>query len=429
MRTIKTCRSCGFATLEDIMSLGDIKLSDFVDMAEPEPKAYPLNLVLCTTCKLVQLKETTPPENLYNDRYGYKSGISNTIRADLKDVVEKAKETVFINDHDTVIDIASNDGTLLSNYPKNLYRVGFDPVEKYAPEAREHASMIYPEYFTFKQEVPKAKVITAISCFYDLDNPNQFVEDLTKSLHDNGVIILQQNYLVSMLLKNAFCNIVHEHIEYYSLLSLEDLLNRHGLEVFDVETSPINGGSFRTYIAFMGTRKVTDAVHTMRANERSMGLDTIDVYHAFKDRVTQSSEALRAFVTAEAAKGKETYIYGASTRGNTLLQVAGLTRELLPAAVERNPEKVGKKIASLGVPIISEESARKDPPAYFLVCPWFFRDEIVEREAEYIKNGGSLIFPLPRLEVVNDKRHHAQHSQGRTGNGWPVSTASIAPGL
>lgn len=406
---ISHCRSCLSTKLYTALSLGEQYLSDFIEEGERKPMSFPLNLVMCMECDLVQLGETTPHTKLYHDRYGYYSGVSDTIRADLRDIVDKAMQRVKVHEGDVVIDIGSNDGTLLKNYPEQVMRIGFDPVSKFQQYYDNIPNLtFFNDYFsfgTYSRRFPqtKAKIITAISMFYDLDEPNAFVADLAKALHPQGLLIIQQNYLGSMIQNMAFDNIVHEHLEYYSLTSLSRLLNRHGLDVVDVYQNSINGGSFRAYVKHM------DNVKKMRINEKSMKLNNKMTYFLFGMRVKQAANKLYRFIKGEVESGKKVYVYGASTRGNTLLQAAGLDHTLIKAAVERNPVKFGKLIASVDIPIISEEQARKEKPDYFLVLPWFNKAEIVRREEEFIKQGGSLLFPLPSLTVVN-AQNFSNHS-------------------
>ena len=391
------CRSCGNDKLKDILQLGDQYLSDFVPIDSPKPEKYPLNLVLCKKCSLLQLKDTTPSTSLYNDHYGYRSGINQTMKDHLREIVEEAMKRVKLKERDVVVDIGCNDLSLIKNYPLNIIRVGFDPVKKFKTETKHIRAIFIDDYFSFDKypkDLPKAKIITAISMFYDLDDPNKFVSDMVDILDTNGIIIIQQNYLVGMLQQNAFDNIVHEHLEYYSLTSLEKLLNKHGLEVFDVETSQINGGSFRTYIRHMSNLK------KMRYMERKLKLNNEWTYYLFALQVKKITRKLHDFIENEVKKGKIIYIFGASTRGNTLLQAANLDNKLIKKAVERNPEKWEKKIASVNIPIISEEQAAKEKFDYALFLPWFFKDELVSRYKYLADKGVKFIFPLPKLEII-----------------------------
>lgn len=393
------CRSCGSERIRQVLDLGKQHLADFRDDDKPSPK-YPLVVVLCEKCKLVQLEDTTPQAEMYHERYGFKSSISDSIKADLDDIVTHAFQ--YINDPTSWLDIASNDGYLLSCVPTDIFRVGVDPVEFLCEEAIQHADMIINDYYSLDavKDMPFFDVITSISCFYDMPDPSQFVSDVKNALKEDGVWVIQQNYLLTTLQLNAVDNICHEHLEYYSLLALENLLERHGLEVNEVTTSSINGGSFRTIVSRKGTFFVHKSVAKQREIELDYGLDTVEPYEDFNKRVTKQLEGLRRLVKKLNSEGEKVYILAASTRGGTIWQSAGLTKKDLPYAVERNPAKVGRIMSSIGSEIISEEQAHEDNPGYMVVSIWFFRDEIIKREAEYLKNGGHLIFPLPELEIV-----------------------------
>jgi SAM-dependent methyltransferase len=401
---IKKCRSCNSKNLISILSLGNQYLSDFVKI-NIKPKQFPLNMILCKQCFLVQLDYSAPTKYLYTERYGYKSGINQTMQDELKEIAQKALKKIKRTDEKIVaVDIGSNDGTLLKNYPKRIYRIGVEPITKFAKETKKYSDKVINDFFTYEsfQKVlknKKADIVTIISCFYDMEEPNKFISDVKKIMKEDGICIIQQNYLVGMLKLNAFDNIVHEHLEYYSLLSLNNLLDKHGLEVFDVELRQLNGGSFRTYICFKGKRKISKSVEKLNKYEKRLGLNKKTVYLDFAKRIKHNKKRLFEFIKKENKKGKTIYLYGASTRGNTLLQYFDLDNTLIKKAVERNPEKWDKIIASVGIPIISEQEARKDKPDYMLVLPWFFKKEFLKREKAYLKHG-HFIFPLPKFEVI-----------------------------
>jgi NDP-4-keto-2,6-dideoxyhexose 3-C-methyltransferase len=400
---IKTCRSCNSKTLISILSLGNQYLSDFVKINR-KPKSFPLNMVLCKKCFLVQLDYSAPSKYLYTERYGYKSGINQTMQEELKEIAQKSLKRIRKSkDKIVTVDIGANDGTLLKNYPKSIYKVAVEPITKFAKEAKKYSDKVINDFFTYesfqkKLGNRKADIVTIISCFYDMEEPNKFISDVKKIMKDDGICVIQQNYLVGMLKQNAFDNIVHEHLEYYSLLSLNNLLSKHGLEVFDVELRTLNGGSFRTYIGLKGKKRITKAVEKLNKYEKRLGLNKKKVYLDFAKRIKNNKKKLFEFIKKENEKGKIIYLYGASTRGNTLLQYFNLDNTLIKKAVERNPEKWGKIIASVGIPIISEVEARKDKPDYMLVLPWFFKKEFLKREKAYLKHG-HFIFPLPKFEV------------------------------
>lgn len=402
---IRKCRSCNSINLTNIISLGNLYLSDFITGKNKTPK-YPLILVLCEKCLLLQLKHTTPPALLYTDNYGYKSGINQTMRDHLKEIAENSiKKLKKPGKRIIAVDIGANDGTLLRHYPKSVYKVAIEPIKKFAKECKKNSDLVINDFFNYSSYYKnmrnkKANLITAISCFYDINNPNKFLHDITKILKEDGVFVIQQNYLVKMLTQNAFDNIVHEHLEYYSLLSLQNLLKRNGMEVFDIELRELNGGSFRTYIAFNKNRTVTNAVHEQENLEKLINLQRKKIYTDFAKRIKENKKIVVKFIKQQVALGKKIYVYGASTRGNTLLQYFKLDNTLIQKAVEKNPEKWGTKIASVSIPIISEEQARKEKPDYMLVLPWFFKEEFLKREKKYLEQGGRFIFPLPTFEIV-----------------------------
>ena len=402
---IRECRACYSKRLLNVISFGNLYLSDFLKTNKKPPK-YPLALVLCQNCSLLQLRHTTPPSLLYTDNYGYKSGINQTMKDQLKESAEKSISKLKNRKGKIIaVDIGANDGTLLKFYPKTVYKVAIEPIKKFAKESKKYTDVVINDFFNFEsynKYLPgkKADLITAISCFYDIDDPNKFLQDIKKILKDDGILVIQQNYLKLMLEQNAFDNIVHEHLGYYSLTSLQNLLDKNGFEVFDVELNNLNGGSFRTYICFKKKRPISKSVKNLLMIEKKLNFNRKTVYKEFAKRVRDNKNALKKFINNEVKKGKKIYVYGASTRGNTLLQYFNLNKKIIPCAVERNSEKWGKKIASLGIPIISEEQARKDMPDYMLVLPWFFKEEFLKRESDYLKKGGHFIFPLPKLEII-----------------------------
>ena len=397
MRTITECRSCGGA-IKEFLDLGVQYTSDF-RLDDSKTPAYPIVAVLCDVCKLVQLRDTTPSHEMYHDNYGFKSGVSNSIKEDLEDNVKNALE--FKPKAKNWLDIASNDGTLLSYVPKNIHRVGVDPITKYCELAVEHADKIVNDFFK-ADLLPyyKFDVITSISCFYDMDDPNKFVGDVAQVLDDEGVWVIQQNYLLPTMELNAVDNFCHEHLEYYTLLSMEPLLERHGLEVIDLSTSMVNGGSLRTIVAHKGKFPVHDAVVHQRTIEKTAGLDTEEPYNRFAKDVWKNLKELKLFVKDAKKDSKTVAILAASTRGATIWQAAGIGQDDVMFAVERNPEKVGKYFNAIGVPIVSEETEREVKPDYMIVGPWFFAQEIIDREKDYIDSGGALVIPLPKLEII-----------------------------
>ncbi|MBU2612465.1 MAG: class I SAM-dependent methyltransferase, partial [Nanoarchaeota archaeon] len=354
---IDSCRSCGSSELSDILSLGEMYVTNFVNSEKEQGPKIPLELVLCGSdegCGLLQLRHTTRPDLMWGDQYWYKSGINSMIRKDLEDIVEKSKKVISLTPGDTVVDIGCNDGTMLGYYNvPGLNLVGFEPSKNVAAEAKSKGINVINDFFNeeaYSQKVgkEKAKIITAISMFYDLDKPNDFVEGVAKSLDKNGLFVIQQNYLATMIKNNAVDNICHEHLEYYSHHSLEHLLNRHGFETFDIELNDINGGSIRNYVRFKGSNVFQSDEAKKRVNaiiqfEKDEELNDPKTYHAFANRINLIKTDLMNFLTSEKENGKKICALGASTRGNTLLQYFGLNSDLIDVIFDKNQDKEGKK--------------------------------------------------------------------------------------
>lgn len=397
------CRSCTSSRLLEVLDLGLIHISAFLAPSEPDTPKTPVVLVLCESCSLLQLKHYIEPD-IHFTNFRYRSGLTATMRNALLDVVEGVSKRIDIRRGDTVVDIGSNDSTLLRYWSPNFERIGFEPAENHMAEARETGLTIVNDYFshTGLREVTgkKAKVITAIACMYDVNNLNQFCVDIKQSLAADGVFCVQLMSLRQMLANNDIGNLTQEHVTHFSLTSLESLLERHGLYVFDAEENDVNGGSLRVYSS-PTLRSPSAALVMLRHDESKAGYSGAEVYRAFARRVEQDKTALKYLVDYHysATPDEPLYAYGASTKGNLMLDYWGLTREDIPFAVERDPRKVGLEMVASRIPIISEFEGRERSHR-FLVLPYAFREEMIKRECGWLKQGGQLIFPLPKLEIV-----------------------------
>lgn len=404
-----TCRSCGSGRLEEALDFGNRFISNFADVPdESRWPRVPLELMLCRDCSLVQLRHTTPGEWMFR-RYWYKSGVNGWMRAALADISRSAAEFAGLACGDSVLDIGCNDGTLLRSYTvEGIRRVGFEPAENLASENAQGTDRVVRDFFSARPVVnERFHVITSIAMFYDLEDPNTFVADIAHVLEHDGVWVIEMHYLPLTLERNAFDAVCHEHLEYYSLASLEPLLARHGLEVANAETNEVNGGSVRVYVVHRGAalgKRLSGREHVeaMRSKERGLGLEKLATYVAFGERVRTIGQRLNDWLASERAIGKEIAVYGASTKGNTLLQVYGIDRSVVRSAAERNPEKWGKYTVGTWIPIVSEEEARAHADD-FLVLPWHFLAEMREREHEFLGRGGQLVAPLPEPCIVDAK--------------------------
>ena len=417
MITRTTCRVCK-GPLEPILDLGEHYVSNFVSPEKPDGFKAPLELVLCHQCKLLQLKHTVPGEQLYQN-YWYRSGTNQTMINALTDIAHRAEVLIHLKAGDAVLDIGCNDGTLLKAYKTpGIYKIGFDPAQNMASFSKKSADKIIIDFFnaeTFHREPDLAnrpvKIVTSIAMFYDLEEPNKFVSDIKSIMHPEGLWIVQMSYLPLMLKHNEFGNICHEHLEYYSLQSLEYLLHLNDFEIIDVELNDVNGGSIRAYIRNRSAnlesfgdetwRKLAaERVRLLREQEIKLGLDTIKPYQEFAFWVERIKKDTVRFIKEQTKKSKKVYVYGASTKGNTVLQYFELDHALIIATAERNPDKWGKVTVGTRIPIVSEEEARAAKPDYFLVLPWHFIEEFIQREKDFLKRGGRFILPAPHFTLI-----------------------------
>lgn len=368
------------------------------------------------TC-LVRLDKAADPDFMYG-RYWYRSGINQSMKNELAGIVESITKVKPLKDGDVWLDIACNDGTLLSYVPDNLFRVGIDPVDDtFKAEAEKVSDVIVQDYFSLNAydsaTSKSASVVTCIAMFYDLDDPRPFLEDVYDALDDDGLFVLQMSYTPLMLQQLAFDNICHEHVYYYTLYTLKNLLNRAGFRVMDCQLNDVNGGSFRVYAmkadgdpATFGTQPYRDVcamrVQSLLTNERANRFNTPEVWFDFFDAVQDLKHNTRQFIEQVRSEGKTVWGYGASTKGNTLLQFFGLDHTMIGAIAERSPYKFGLRTIGTDIPIVSEEEMREAKPDYMLVLPWHFRAEFLQRERGYLQNGGQFIFPCPVFDVVGE---------------------------
>ncbi len=391
--TIKKCRVCKCGKLKSILSLGDLCVSTFVNNPREKVVKAPLELVLCERCTLLQLRDTAPQELMYSRHYWYRSGLNTVIINDLKEITEVASSMANLEANDIVLDIGANDGTMLDFYPKNLIRVGCEPADNLAKELKKVTQHVIHDFWNYDNwkklfGEKKAKVITAVGMFYDMEDPNQFISDSVKALEKDGIFIAQLMCLRPMLEKNDLGNICHEHLEYYSYESLKYLFETNGLEIFKVEENSINGGSYRIF-----------AKHFRKGSVGFPEKFTLKDYKDFEKRIISNRDKCVKFIKEVVSSGKKVYVYGASTKGNTILQYYGLDSTLISGAAEKSSEKWGKYTVGSLIPIVSEEEARKKAD-YFLVLPWAFFKSFHSKEKGWLEKGGKFIVPLPEFRIV-----------------------------
>jgi hypothetical protein len=405
---IKKCRICESSNLTTVLSLGEQYLTGVFPKSINETISKgPLDLSWCSSCGLLQMKQSYSLDEMYGDNYGYRSGLNSSMVKHLQQKIRTLEILAKPSDNDLVIDIGSNDATSLKAYSGNFKKIGIDPTGKKFIEFYTNDIQLIPEFFsanTFKQNFPNktAKIITSIAMFYDLENPAIFVRDIASVLSDEGIWHFEQSYMPSMLRTNSYDTICHEHLEFYSFKVVNNLLEQEGLRIIDVQMNAINGGSFAITACKNSAsyKSNTPLINWMLKQEEDMGLDTPKPYRDFEDRVFRHRNNLVDLINALVNDGKKIIGYGASTKGNVLLQFCNFNTSQIPYIAEVNPDKFGSFTPGTNIPIISEKDARDMKPDYFIVFPWHFKDGILEREKEFRERGGKFIFPLPEIEIV-----------------------------
>lgn len=408
-RQISGCRICKNTQLVEVLDLGVQTLTGvFPRSRAQEVTAGPLKLVKCTgddaVCGLLQLQHTYDLGELYGDNYGYRSGLNSSMVAHLHAKVRRILDRVTLSDDALVIDIGANDSTTLQAYPtQGCTLVGVDPTgvkfQKFYPP---HIQLI-PEFFsaaTVRQHFGdrKAAVITSFSMFYDLEEPMTFMKEIAEVLDDDGVWVLEQSYMPTMLQRNSYDTVCHEHLEYYALKQIKWMTDRLGLKIVDVEFNDINGGSFSLMVAKRDSRHAeSPQVDAILEQEAHAGLQTLQPFYEFAENVAASRSTLRAFLDEAKRFGKTVCALGASTKGNVLLQYCQITEADITRVGEVNPDKYEAFTPGSLLPIVSEEDVLAMQPDYLLVLPWHFRPFFVEHPRYF---GHNLIFPLPQLELV-----------------------------
>ena len=417
---LQRCKVCGSGALTDVIRIAPQFLSptftrNNAEEGELAKIRVGLTMTLCDRssnpagCGLLQLREEVEPDLLYR-RYFYRSATSETMRNDLRDVINDIRGRLDLKPRDVVVDIGANDCTTLAFYPDYLRRVGFEPARNIDWSHVDPSITVVNDYFSakrFEQHFPgaKAKAVGCNAMFYDLSDPNSFVADVKAVLAPDGIWCIQLSYLPLMLTNMNFYDICHEHLSYYSLDVLKKLMERNGLAVFDASTNAVNGGSLRVFIAHADNKRVfAEAgrrnLAALAEMESDLKLDQAQTYRDYFAKIQDLATRVNTFLEAEIRRGGKVFGLGASTKGNVLLQLFGITKERMPYISERNPDKVGLRTLGTDFELISEQRARDLRPSTMVVLPWYFKKEIVAREEDYLRQGGKLLFPMPYAHVV-----------------------------
>jgi hypothetical protein len=409
-KQIDHCRISSSKHLVSVLNLGTQALTGVFPKSPSQPITEgPLELVWCPDSGLLQLNHSYDSGEMYGENYGYRSGLNQSMVDHLSGKVAYLERMCRPSSGDVIVDIGSNDATTLKAYATpGLRRIGIDPTGKKFRSFYPEDVRLVPDFFSAAayrsvERERGARIVSSIAMFYDLESPIDFAREVASILTKDGVWHFEQSYMPSMLRLNSYDTICHEHLEYYSLQVVANILDQADMKVVDVGMNAVNGGSF----AVTAARKENTSVKPNRAvidwlleQEDRMGLQSTRPYREFEERVFRHREDLTRLIRALNADGKKVLGYGASTKGNVVLQFCGLTSKDIPAIAEVNAEKFGAFTPGTHIPIVSEADARAMNPDYFLVLPWHFKDGILRREKEYLARGGKFIFPFPEIEII-----------------------------
>jgi len=409
-KEINRCRISKSSNLKRIINLGNQHLSGIFPKTKTKRIGKgPLDLVWCDKSKLAQLKHTYALDKMYGNNYGYRSGLNASMVQHLKQKISKLELEVQLESGDIVIDIGSNDATTLKAYKnKEVKKIGIDPTgekfkEFYPPEIDLIVDFFPTDRLKDLFPSKKAKIITSVAMFYDLEDPKYFVESIANNLDLNGIWHFEQSYLPLMLEKISYDTICHEHLEYYTLESIILMLEEYGLKIIDIELNSVNGGSFALSVSHKkcekyGTNK--NKINEILEREKNLELSNFLLFNEFEKNVFQQKQNLINLIDKVNNDGKIIHCYGASTKGNVILQFCGINEAKIPYVAEVNEDKFNSYTPGTNIPIISQEESYKMGPDYYLVLPWHFRNNILKREKKYLSEGGKFIFPLPFIEIV-----------------------------
>ena len=404
---IKKCRACGGTKLKHAFNLGNQRLTGvFLSKKYQKVSGGNLSLVLCGNCTLMQLENSFNPQEMYGSNYGYESALNQSMVKHLKNKAKKLSKLANINSNKIIIDIGSNDGTFLSFFKKSNRLIGIDPtIKKFSKKYRKDIIKV-PDFFSYTKiesilRSQKAKLVTSLSMFYDLEDPIAFARDIEKILDKDGIWHLEQSYMPQMLKNVSYDTICHEHLEYYSLKSLSYIFEKVNLRILDLEINSVNGGSFALNVVKNNSslKSNNTLLNWTRNEEKKMKLNNINTYRKFFLNVKKHKATLIDVLKKISKNNQKVIGYGASTKGNVILQFLKINPKLIPLIVEVNKFKFNKFTPGSKIKIVSEKMIKKIKPDYMLVLPWHFKNFILEKEKNFLNNGGKLIFPLPEVEI------------------------------
>ncbi len=401
------CRRCKNKKLVNLFSLGNLSFTGkFPKKKSTNIKKRELGLIMCSKCFLVQLNKNFDLKYLYNPDYGYRTGINKTMTNHMNNIKKMLSRKSKLISGDHVLDIASNDATLLNFYNKNIVKVGIDPLVnkyiKYYKKIDYKISDFFSSSKILKKKIKnKFKIITALSVFYDAKDPNQFLKDVNKLLSEDGIFLLEHADLLSIMKLKMFDTICHEHLYYYSTKVIIDMVLKHNLRVFDLKRNNINGGSTQYFICKKNSKYKTNykIINKTLNEEQKFRLESKKTFLSFFKKINNIKSKTIKYLDSIILKNKKIHGYGASTKGNVLLQYFNINEKYIKFIADRNPKKHNHYTPGTKIKIISEKKSRKLSPDYYFALPWHFKEEILKRENKIRTKGCKFIFPLPNLKI------------------------------
>ena len=401
---IKKCRSCQSKSLTNLYTLGKQTLTGiFPSKKTSKVTKGNLSMVICNKCKLLQLEHNFDANEMYGENYGYMSSLNKSMISHLKIKALNLKKKYDLKVKNNILDIGSNDGTFLSFFNSKFKLFGCDPtIKKFSKYYRKDINQL-PSFFSSKLfNGKKFNLITSISMFYDLPDPSNFAKEINLILHKDGIWHIELSYMPMMIKNRSYDTICHEHLEYYSLRSLKYLLDKASLKITNLSFNQINGGSIAVDIAKKKSKfkECKHLINWVLKSEQLNQYNEIVKHKQFFKECQNHKVLLKELLVTLKKQNKKIIGYGASTKGNVLLQYCNINSKLLDYISEVNKFKFGKYTPGSNIKIISEKKAKLKNPDYMLVLPWHFKDYILRRERNFLKNGGKLIFPLPDIEII-----------------------------
>ena len=403
------CMGCASGELVPVLNLGVLPLAnnllDQAQLDQPE-ETYPLEVVMCPACALVQLTVSVPPEKMFSD-YAYLSSYAPSVVSNAKEIAERVVRERKLGPEHMAMEIASNDGYLLQNYvAAGVPVLGIDPARNIAKVAEERGVPTLVDFFgervgeQLRASGKRADVIHANNVMAHVPDINGVIRGIERVLADDGVAIIETPYVRDLVENLEFDTIYHEHLFYYSLTALDRLFQRNGLALVDVEKIAIHGGTLRVTAALPGAYEPSDAVKQMLADEHEDGLDGPDYYRDFATRVGELCDSLRTLLTKLKSEGRTLACYGAAAKGDTMLNTLGLGRETFDFVADRSTVKQGRFMPGALLPIVDVDELVHTMPDYVMILAWNFAEEIMEQQAQYTEGGGHWIVPVPEPVVL-----------------------------